>query len=128
MKNNFTQLKPIFLIFCFTSAAIFLFANFLTNKQVNLNILFAANILFMLLHVLVFMLQKKAWHNANPNVFVRSVISGLMIKMFSTALAVVAYVIIVKNYSSATIFLGLFLYLFYLAAEVFSILRITKNG
>ena len=81
-----------------------------------------ANLLFLLTAVLVFFMQKKALANSNPNVFIRSIMTGMLIKMFSTVTAVFAYVIFAGNgFNKKAVFISLFLYLIYLAAEVIAI-------
>ncbi len=129
MKFSGKILMPVYVIFAALTCFI-LFANSLWIKyNVDKNVLLAANILFLVTSLLVFLMQKKALTNTNPNVFVRSIIAGMMIKMFSTAIAVLAYVLIVgKGYNTSAVFLSLFMYLIYLAAEVLAISKVNKNG
>jgi hypothetical protein len=129
MKFSGKILMPVFLIFIVLTLFI-LSANALWVKfNVDKNVLHAANILFLITSLLVFVMQKKALTNTNPNVFVRSIIAGMMIKMFSTAIAVLAYVLIVgKGYNTGAVFISLFMYLIYLAAEVIAISKVNKNG
>ncbi|MEQ1555090.1 MAG: hypothetical protein ABL929_12970, partial [Ferruginibacter sp.] len=66
--------------------------------------------------------QKNALANKNPNVFIRSIIAGMMIKMFSTVLAILIYVVFTgKNYNTKAVFISLLMYLVYLAAEVIAL-------
>ncbi len=121
-------LLPILIIFVLLSIFI-LFANTLWQKcNVDKNVLLGANVLFLIIGVLVFFLQKKALTNPNPNVFVRSIIGGMMIKMFSTVIAVLAYVVLEGNgYNKNAVFISLFMYLIYLAAEVYAISKVNKK-
>jgi hypothetical protein len=128
MKLFGKMLMPVLVIF--VTLTIFIFAaNALWLKyNVDKNVLLGANVLFLVTGVLVFFMQKNALRNANPNVFVRSVIAGMMIKMFSTAIAVLAYVLIVGNsYNTSAVFISLVMYLIYLAAEVMAISKENKN-
>lgn len=122
-------LLPILIIFVLLSIFIFT-ANTLWQKfNVDRNVLLGANALFLLTGILVFFLQKKALANSNPNVFVRSIIGGMMIKMFSTVIAVLAYVVSVGNgYNKNAVFISLFMYLIYLAAEVYAISKVNKKN
>jgi hypothetical protein len=128
MKLFGKMLMPVLVIFV-TLSIFIIAANALWVKyNVDRNVLLGANILFLLTSVLVFFMQKKALANTNPNVFVRSVIAGMMIKMFSTAIAVLAYVLIVGNtYNTSAVFISLIMYLIYLAAEVMAISKENKN-
>jgi hypothetical protein len=121
-------LLPILIIFVLLSILI-LTSNSLWQKfNIDRNVLLGANALFLITGILVFFLQKKALTNPNPNVFVRSIIAGMMIKMFSTVIAVLAYVVLVGNgYNKNAVFISLFMYLIYLAAEVYAISKVNKK-
>ncbi len=128
MKLFGKMLMPVLVIF--VALTIFIFAaNALWEKyNVDKNVLLAANVLFLVISIFVFFIQKKALTNTNPNVFIRSVIAGMMIKMFSTAIAVLAYVLVVGNtYNTSAVFISLIMYLIYLAAEVMAISKENKN-
>lgn len=123
-------LLPVFIIFLLFSIFIFSANSLWVKYNVDKNVLMGANLLFLVTGLLVFFMQKNALQNKNPNVFVRSVIAGMMIKMFSTVLAVLAYVLTVgQGYNKKAVFIALFMYLIYLAAEVMAISKVnrTKN-
>ena len=128
MKLFGKMLMPVLVIFV-TLTILIVAANVLWVKyNVDRNVLLGANMLFLLTSIIVFFMQKNALNNANPNVFVRSVIAGMMIKMFSTAIAVLAYVLIVgSGYNTSAVFISLIMYLIYLAAEVMAISKENKN-
>jgi hypothetical protein len=129
MKTTFKTVLPLTLVFIVLNIAMPLLHAVWAKFNVDVNLLFGANIFFFALHILVFALQRNALNNSNPNVFIRSVISGLMIKMFTTGIAVVVYVLLQgKNYNANGVFISLFFYLFYLAAEVYAILQLNKNA
>ena len=130
MKLFGKMLLPVFIIFLLLSIFIFSANSLWVKYNVDKNVLMGANLLFLVTGLLVFFMQKNALQNKNPNVFVRSVIAGMMIKMFSTVLAVLAYVLTVgQGYNKKAIFIALFMYLIYLAAEVMAISKVnrTKN-
>ncbi|RYY63518.1 MAG: hypothetical protein EOO13_19535 [Chitinophagaceae bacterium] len=120
---------PLLAIFAILSGMIVVFSKSLEKHNVDTTVLLAANGLFFLLNVVVSLTQKKALGNSNPNVFVRSVIAGMMIKMFVCAIAVLAYVTLVgPGYNKKGVFISLFIYLIYLAVEVGTIMRLNKRG
>ena len=130
MKLFGKMLLPVFIIFLLLSIFIFSANSLWVKYNVDKNVLMGANLLFLVTGLLVFFMQKNALQNKNPNVFVRSVIAGMMIKMFSTVLAVLAYVLTVgQGYNKKAVFIALFMYLTYLAAEVMAISKVnrTKN-
>lgn len=73
-------------------------------------------------------MQKKALNNANPNVFVRSVMGGMLIKMFVVITAVIVYRLVAGNsVSKVSVFASMFLYLLYLGVEVAIITKLNKQ-
>ncbi len=128
MKLFSKMLLPMLIIFI--SLTIFILtANKIWNRYyIDKNVLLGANFLFMGTGLFVFFMQKNALTNKNPNVFIRSVIAGMMIKMFSTVLAVLAYVMLVgPTYNKKALFISLFMYLLYLAAEVTAISKVNSK-
>lgn len=129
MKPSRKIIMPLIIIFAAITILIFALKAFLVQHGFDTNVLLGANTLFFLMGLLVFSLQKRALGNANPNVFVRSVISGMMIKMFACVIAVLAYVVLTGNdYNKKSVFLSLFIYLIYLAAEVAAIMQLNKKN
>ena len=120
---------PLLVVFTVLSGVIVVFSKALEKSGVDAAVLLGANGLFFLTNLLVFFIQKKALSNSNPNVFVRTVIAGMMIKMFTCAIAVIAYVSIVgPSYNTKAVFISLFIYLIYLAVEVGTIMRLNKRN
>ena len=128
MKLFGKMLLPLLIIFIILTLFILSAGNLWYKYNVDKNVLLGANFLFMGTGLLVFFMQKNALSNKNPNVFIRSVIAGMMIKMFSTVLAVLAYVVIVgPTYNKKAVFISLFMYLIYLAAEVTAISKVNSK-
>jgi hypothetical protein len=129
MQFFIKMLKPVLIIFVVINILV-LFSNSVFEKfNIDRNVLLAANLLFFIVSVLVFFIQKNALQNSNPNVFVRSIISGMMLKMFSTVIAVSAYVLITgKDYNKKAVFIALLMYLVYLGAEVAAISKENKKN
>lgn len=122
MKLFGKMLLPLLIIFIILTIFILSATNFLHKYNIDANVLLGANFLFMTIGLLVFFIQKNALTNKNPNVFIRSVIAGMMIKMFSTVIAVLAYVVLIgQTYNKRAVFISLFMYLLYLTAEVVAI-------
>ncbi len=122
MKLFGKMLLPLLGIFTALSIFIYSIPALWARYSIDKNVLMGANLLFMGTGVLVFFMQKNALTNKNPNVFIRSVMAGMMIKMFSTVLTVLAYVVIAgPGYDKKAVFISLFMYLLYLTAEVVAI-------
>ena len=128
MKPFGKMLLPLIIIFIVFTILILTSGGLWSKYNVDGNVLLGANLLFMGTGLLVFFMQKNALNNKNPNVFIRSVMAGMMIKMFSTVLAVLAYVVLVgPTYNKKAVFISLFMYLLYLAAEVIAISKVNSN-
>ena len=128
MKLFGKMLLPLIIIFLALTILILTSGELWNKYSVDKNVLLGANVLFMATGLLVFFIQKNALNNKNPNVFIRSVMAGMMIKMFSTVIAVFAYVVLVgSDYNKKAVFISLFMYLVYLAAEVIAISKVNSK-
>ena len=129
MTSSTRFFYPLLAICAILSSLIFIFSKSLEKAGVDTSVLLAANALFFLLNILVSLTQKNALANKNPNVFVRTVIGGMMIKMFTCAIAVLAYVVLVgPGYNKKAVFISLFIYLIYLSVEVGTIMKLTRRN
>ena len=130
MKNiNF--LMPVILLFIILEASTLVFANLLLAKGISPNVVTGGNLILFVLTVITCLLQKKAISNSNPNVFIRSVMTGMLIKMLIGGVIIFLYVTLSnENFNKAGIFTVMILYLFYLATEVIIVMKLNsrKNG
>ncbi len=129
LKNNF--LFPFIILCSLLTGLLFTTHQFLEKKNIDWTVLLWANIIFFILYLLIFLYQKKALQHANPNVFIRSIMGGMMAKMFITVIAVFAYVFLLgDDYNKKAVFISLLMYLLYLAVEVYSLMKLLrkKNG
>ena len=124
-KNIILPLIAIFVVFSGAATA----SNKLLAKWgIDYQVLIVANLLFFLVGLFVFFMQKKALHHTNPNVFIRSVMAGMLIKMGVCVLAVIIYRLIAgNNVSKVSVFAAMFLYLVYLGVEVGILTKLNKR-
>ena len=95
---------------------------------IDYNVLIIANVLFFLISLLAYFMQQKALANRNPNVFVRSVMGGMLMRMFVCIAAIVVYRLVAGNsVNKLSVFAALFLYLLYLGVEVAVIMKLNKQ-
>ena len=131
MKAKRNVLLPLLLVFIICNG-FFLSAKILLVKWgIDGNVLIIANSLFLIVSLITFFMQQKALQNSNPNVFIRSVMAGMMIKMFVCIIAVFIYWLLMKDkFSKFTVFAAMILYLIYLAVEVRLVTKLNrqKNG
>jgi hypothetical protein len=64
---------PLIIVFLLISMIIGIGWNFLRSHNIDNFVLLGANLIFFLIFLLAFFIQKKALKNANPNVFIRRV-------------------------------------------------------
>ncbi len=128
MKISTNRLLPVAFIFLLVNLSLFFFKPLWVKYNVDYTVLAGANTIFFIAGIIVFFMQKNALGNSNPNVFIRSVIAGMMIKMFTCVLAVLAYVVLTgESYNKKAVFISLVIYLVYLAAEVAAIIKLNKK-
>lgn len=121
-------LLPMILLFVVLNGFFISGHNILAKWGIDNYVLIVANTLLLVLNLIVFLMQKKALENANPNVFVRSVMGGMMIKMFVFVIAIAVYKFTAAaTFSKATVFAATFLYLLYVVVEVKIVSKLTKQ-
>lgn len=128
MKISSRILLPLVALFLFIGSLIFVLSGYLSAAGIDTNVLHIANIIILVLNLAVFLLQKKALSHQNPNVFIRSIMGGMMAKMMISAVVVLIYVMSVgEGYNKKAVFISLFLYLIYLAVEVATLMRLNTK-
>lgn len=131
MKAKRSILLPLLLVFIICTGFFLSGKTLFAKWGVDNAVLIIANSLFLILSLITFFIQQKALQNSNPNVFVRSVMAGMMIKMFVCIIAIFIYWLVMKDkFSKATVFVAMIVYLIYLAAEVGMVTKLNrkKNG
>ena len=128
MNERYRVLFPLVLTFSIFTLFFLTVKLFFNSWGIDLRVILVANCLFFLTSFLVFRILRKAMQNPNPNVFVRSVMAGMMIKMFIVLAAVMAYVFgSGESFNKPSVFISLLLYLVYLAVEVALMMKLNKR-
>ncbi|MES2431853.1 MAG: hypothetical protein V4556_13045 [Bacteroidota bacterium] len=129
MNTNKKLLLPLILVFVILNAFFISGKHLLSKWNIDNNVLIVANCLFLLIALVTFSLQKKALQNKNPNVFIRSIMGSVMIKMFVVLVAIGIYrFAFPAQFSKISVFVAMFIYLIYLAVEVKVILKLNKSS
>jgi hypothetical protein len=128
MRSGTKALLPFILIFILFNNFFLFGKDFLGKRGLDNLVLIIANSLFFVIHVLAYAMQKKALKNVNPNVFIRSVMAGMMIKMAICIAAVMIYALTFRDsFSKYSVFAAMFLYFIYLAVEVRAATKLNKQ-
>ena len=122
------KFTPFIISYIIINILIWLFAKSIENQNTSTYVLYISNFFFMCLSLLSVAIQQKALKNTNPNIFIRSVMTGMILKMFSTAIALVIYFLSSgNNFNKRGVFVSLFFYLIYLTAEVLFMMKLNKK-
>ena len=128
MKAKGNLLLPLLLVFIICNGFFISAKTLLAKWGIDNGVLIIANSLFLLLALLTFFIQLRALQNKNPNVFIRSVMAGMMIKMFTCIIAIFIYWFIMKDkFSKASVIAAMFVYLIYLVIEVMLITKLNRQ-
>ena len=119
---------PLLLIFLIICILVFTSFKFLYAHYIDAYILLFSNLFLLLMSLISVKIQEKGFKNKNPNFFIRSVIGSMMMKMFAIVTVIVIYVFSSgANFNKRAVFISLIFYLFYLATEVFTVMKMNKK-
>jgi len=128
MKAKRNLLLPLLLVFIICNGFFISAKTLLAKWGIDNGVLIIANSLLLLLALITFFVQQKALQNKNPNVFVRSVMAGMMIKMFTCIIAIFVYWFVMKDkFSKASVVAAMLVYLIYLVVEVKMITKLNRQ-
>lgn len=128
MDFSYKTALPLIIVF-FIIGAITLVSNFLLGTaKIDFVIVMAANCLFFLISVFILKMQYDAMQNKNPNVFIRRVMSSMLIKFFVCIVAVVGYYFLSGNsFNKPAVYISMLIYFIYLVVEVGTIMKLNKT-
>jgi len=100
----------------------------LSRWKIDYRVVAGANALLLFLSIISLTLHAKAISNANPNVFVRSVMLANILKLLGIAAAALIYISMAgKATSTNAVFVCLFLYVIYTWLEKRATIRLSKQ-
>lgn len=128
MNPSYKVLQPLVITFLILTVLIFFAKIGYPQWPVDYMVLAGANGLFFLISLFVFRMQYKAMQNRNPNVFIRSVMTGMIIKVFVCIGAVVAYYFLSgSGFNKPAVYVSMIFYIIFLTVEVRTIMKLNKN-
>ncbi len=128
MNPRYKVLVPLFITFLVLIILIFAANFFYADRGVDYTVVMAANCLFFLISLFVFRMQYKAMFNSNPNVFIRSVMMGMIIKVFACIIAVVVYYFLSRHlFNKPAVYISMIIYIVFLVVEVRTIMKLNKS-
>lgn len=125
----FKKSAPLFIVFIVINILIVSSMRTLEKFNISSSVLTISNLFFLIICLISTAIQQKALKNKNANVFVRSIMMGMMLKMFSSAILLIVYIFYSnKQINKRGVFISLFFYLIYLGVEVLTIMKQNKKS
>lgn len=127
-KSTLSHYMPLIYTFFLINILCTVLRAFLISKNVDPLVLMGGNTLLFFVSLLVMFLNIKAATNSNPNVFIRSVMGGIFIKLIVVAAAALIYFLKAgENKSVYAVALCMVWYIIYTVIEVKGALAINKK-
>lgn len=121
-------LIPVIIVFFFAVIFREAFPAWMKKMEISSSVFAIGNIALMALTLFTIAFQKRALGDNNPNVFIRSIMSAMLIKMLVVAGGVIIYAKTSgADFSKGGVFAVLVLYLLYLAAEVYTVMQMNSR-
>lgn len=128
MNLRIRNVFPLIVTFLFLTVAALIAMLLDKSNKVDYTIVIASICLFFLVSLLIFRMQYQAMHHSNPNVFVRSVMMGMIIKILICIGAAVAYYFTSgPAFNKPAVYLGMIVYVIFLTVEVRTIMKLNKT-
>lgn len=128
MNFSFKAVLPLFIVFFGLTVLVFIASLVYADKGIDYIAVMGSNCLFFLISLFVFRMQFLAMHNSNPNVFIRSVMGGMIIKVFACVIAVIAYYFLSgPAFNKPAVYAAMIIYIIYLVVEVRTIMKLNKT-
>lgn len=128
MKGKFRGFMPVFLFFVILNSIFIVGRNTLEKWGADQETLIIGNAILFIITLISYLIAQRGLHNPNPNVFMRTVMGSIMIKMFLIVIAAFIYISIYKkNINKPALFTCMGLYLVYTFLEVNGLMKMLKN-
>lgn len=128
MKEIYNKSVVVIVLFILVNAAAFIFKTFLHDNGFGIKFLLAANFLLFCLSMIAFIIQVRGLQSVNTNVFIRSVYTSLLVKIFIVIIALAVYLFITKGkINKPSVFTAMGLYILYTFIEVKQLMKISRR-
>lgn len=128
MNINRKAVLPIVLLFIFFNTLFILGRSFLLKQNIDNNVLIASNAILFVSNFITLVMLQRSLKNSNPNVFVRSMMAGTLLKFMLVAISFMVYAYVAKkNINKPAVYISILLYFLYLAVEVGLMLKLNKQ-
>lgn len=131
-RTTLFLLRPMILVFVLLNAFFIAGKSWLLKKGIDQEVLIAGNLIVFAVTLITFLITNRSLKAKNPNVFIRAMYAGFIIKFFVIAIAAFVYIMATKKaVNKPALFACMGLYIVYTVFEVstlFRVLKQKKNG
>lgn len=129
MKGKISGAIPVILVFIILNALFIAGRSALEKWGADQTVLILGNTFIFLITLVSFFIAKRGLKNPNPNVFMRSVMGSIMIKMLLVVVLAFIYISMYqKQINKPALFTCMALYLVYTFIEVRSLMNLLKQN
>jgi Ca2+/Na+ antiporter len=119
---------PLTLFFVILNALLIAGRSLFTRLEADREVLIIGNVVLFLVSLASFYLGKKGLTNSNPHAFVRSIYTGMILKLFACAIAVFIYAATVDTgVNKPSLFILMGFYVVYTFIEVSLLTRMLRQ-
>ena len=127
-ESKLKRFVPVIIFFIVLNGFFISAKNMLQRWHTDQEVLIIGNLLLFVITLISFLISAKGLQNPNPNVFVRSVMGSIMIRMFVCAIAAFIYISVFKStLNKPALFTCMILYLIYTFLEVSVLMKMLKQ-
>ena len=128
LRNKFRDFAPIALLFVILNGLFIGLQARLLAWNIDQDVLIIGNLFLFIITFFSFLIAQRGLQHQNPQVFMRSVMGSIMVKMFLTIIAAFIYIAIYKKgLNKPGLFICMGLYLVYTFLEVSVLTRILRR-
>lgn len=127
-KRRLKPFLPIIIFFITLNGFFISGKNMLARWGVDQDVVIWGNLLLFLITLFSFLLGQRGLKNPNPHAFVRSVYSGMMLKLFVCVIAAFIYIAMFRDaLNKPALFTCMGLYLVYTFMEVSILMKLLRG-
>ena len=128
MNNKWKVFLPIEFVFLIVIIIMTSAHKLFDQWNVDTGVVLISNFILFLITSFSFILAQRGLKNSNPNVFFRSIYSGIMLKLFGCIIAAFIYISMNKAHlNKPALFISMGLYLVYTFVEVSVLMKLLKH-
>jgi hypothetical protein len=127
-RNSLAPIRPMILVFILLNAFFIAGKNMLARWGIDQEVVIVGNLVLFIVSFSSFLLSRRAMKADNPNVFVRTMYTNFMLKLFVCVVTAFVYFKLAKpNINKPGLFVCMGLYIVYTVIEVSSLTKLLRK-